>query len=627
MLDEADRLLDMGFKAQLDAVMGRLPRQRRTGLFSATQTEAVEALMRAGLRNPVRVNVAVTAAGGGGSGGGAAAAANGGGGGAAAGGSGAEQGQQGQQQATPTTLSLQFVTCEVDEKMGQLVRAETHDWGRGVAEQRVAALSLHLRRPHHLSNPIRISNPPQPNQIAFLQQHANEKTIVYFLTCACVEAAALALRRRPELKGQRIAALHGRMKQAQREAALSAFAEQPAGARRRCVQRGSAVSPRGQLMRGCNGGAADVVTTRRRLHRLTNTPHTNTHQRQQQHTITGALLCTDLAARGLDIPDVGWVFQYDPPQDPAAFVHRAGRTARMGRSGASLALLLPAEAAFVDLMRLRRVPLVERERLEGAPTGVGAWLRSEAETDREAMDKWTRAFVSFVRGYKEHHLKYIFRVQDLPLGRLAASMGLLRLPRMQETKRAAGEGFEPSKVDPESVPFRDKAREKQRQRQLKERAAAEAAAAAAANSDGKQQQHGGNNKRGRDGGRGGGKHDHQQQQPPEEKLPAAKRRQLQQRDELAELTRDYKLLKKLKRGKISDRAFDVATGISSASEDEGGAGEGGGGGASDDEAAAAALAADGGSVGRLLAKKKKKQKKKNKRRGMAAGGSGGGGGG
>eukprot|EP00955_Chlamydomonas_euryale_P085635 364125-Chlamydomonas_euryale.AAC.7 len=37
-------------------------RQRRTGLFSATQTEAVEALARAGLRNPVRINVAVTAA-------------------------------------------------------------------------------------------------------------------------------------------------------------------------------------------------------------------------------------------------------------------------------------------------------------------------------------------------------------------------------------------------------------------------------------------------------------------------------------------------------------------------------------------------------------------------------------
>jgi len=38
VLDEADRLLDMGFKQQLDAIMLRLPKQRRTGLFSATQT-------------------------------------------------------------------------------------------------------------------------------------------------------------------------------------------------------------------------------------------------------------------------------------------------------------------------------------------------------------------------------------------------------------------------------------------------------------------------------------------------------------------------------------------------------------------------------------------------------------
>eukprot|EP00232_Nephroselmis_pyriformis_P015035 CAMPEP_0182880448 /NCGR_PEP_ID=MMETSP0034_2-20130328/16572_1 /TAXON_ID=156128 /ORGANISM="Nephroselmis pyriformis, Strain CCMP717" /LENGTH=204 /DNA_ID=CAMNT_0025013431 /DNA_START=94 /DNA_END=705 /DNA_ORIENTATION=- len=40
VLDEADRLLDMGFKRQLDAIMARLPKQRRTGLFSATQTDA-----------------------------------------------------------------------------------------------------------------------------------------------------------------------------------------------------------------------------------------------------------------------------------------------------------------------------------------------------------------------------------------------------------------------------------------------------------------------------------------------------------------------------------------------------------------------------------------------------------
>ena len=56
-MDEADRLLEMGFQRQLTTIISRLPKQRRTGLFSATQTEAVEELAKAGLRNPVRVEV------------------------------------------------------------------------------------------------------------------------------------------------------------------------------------------------------------------------------------------------------------------------------------------------------------------------------------------------------------------------------------------------------------------------------------------------------------------------------------------------------------------------------------------------------------------------------------------
>ncbi|VDM23209.1 unnamed protein product [Hydatigera taeniaeformis] len=57
ILDEADRLLDMGFESQLNSILGMLPKQRRTGLFSATQTNRLDDLLRAGLRNPVSIVV------------------------------------------------------------------------------------------------------------------------------------------------------------------------------------------------------------------------------------------------------------------------------------------------------------------------------------------------------------------------------------------------------------------------------------------------------------------------------------------------------------------------------------------------------------------------------------------
>lgn len=101
---------------------------RRTGLFSATQTEAVQALARAGLRNPVRVNVAVSAApppagtskkgaAGKAAASGAAAAAA-----AAAGAGGGAAAAVDSQQRTPSSLSITYLTCESHQKFAQLVK-------------------------------------------------------------------------------------------------------------------------------------------------------------------------------------------------------------------------------------------------------------------------------------------------------------------------------------------------------------------------------------------------------------------------------------------------------------------------------------------------------------------------
>jgi len=62
IMDEADRLLDLGFSDTLQKILGRLPKQKRTGLFSASMSEALDQLVRVGLRNPVRIAVKVKSA-------------------------------------------------------------------------------------------------------------------------------------------------------------------------------------------------------------------------------------------------------------------------------------------------------------------------------------------------------------------------------------------------------------------------------------------------------------------------------------------------------------------------------------------------------------------------------------
>ena len=120
----------------------------------------------------------------------------------------------------------------------------------------------------------------------FLKENRDKKTIVYFLTCACVDYFATAMCDGAPASpghGVNMVALHGKMKQSQREQALEKFAT------------GSG----------------------------------------------GCLLCTDVAARGLDIPGVDWVVQFDAPQDPAAFVHRVRAGPRGWTGGQRAAVSVP----------------------------------------------------------------------------------------------------------------------------------------------------------------------------------------------------------------------------------------------------------------------------------------------
>lgn len=69
------------------------------------------------------------------------------------------------------------------------------------------------------------------------------------------------------------------------------------------------------------------------------------------------LVATDVAARGIDVPDISTVIHLDPPRDPDTYTHRSGRTGRAGRAGRSLMLVsLPAQARARRLLAAARIP-------------------------------------------------------------------------------------------------------------------------------------------------------------------------------------------------------------------------------------------------------------------------------
>ncbi|XP_046842206.1 probable ATP-dependent RNA helicase ddx31 [Xenia sp. Carnegie-2017] len=166
----------------------------------------------------------------------------------------------------------------------------------------------------------------------------------------------------------------------------------------------------------------------------------------------GVLLCTDVVARGLDMPSVDWIVQYNPPILSADYVHRVGRTARIGNSGHALLFLLPSEVAYLKLLnsqnlRLRELKMDEIHEgfrsLYPAETGSIQNMITEVQMKFEEFvvdntstkQKAVTAFRSFIGAYNTFpsSLKHIFHPRNLHLGHLAKSFALRETP--SELKR------------------------------------------------------------------------------------------------------------------------------------------------------------------------------------------------
>nr|XP_013797234.1 PREDICTED: probable ATP-dependent RNA helicase DDX31 isoform X1 [Apteryx mantelli mantelli] len=212
---------------------------------------------------------------------------------------------------------------------------------------------------------------------------------------------------------------------------------------------------------------------------------------------TGILLCTDVAARGLDLPQVTWIIQYNAPASPAEYIHRIGRTARIGCHGNSLLVLAPSEAEYVSLLASHKINVSEikmekvlsslmkdnrfklprsgnkkscgtdpqevRERATVLQTKFENYVHSSEGTVRwakkaplcgERQQSYPRslrlqhgasvgdfsALQSFLCAYTTYprNLKHIFHIKSLHLGHVAKSFGLRDAPQNLSALPAVG---------------------------------------------------------------------------------------------------------------------------------------------------------------------------------------------
>jgi len=330
ILDEADRLLSLGFENALNTILSFCPKQRRTGLFSATQTSEISNLIRAGLRNPAMIVVK-------------------------------DKGNRDQAERTPSNLENFYMICEPKRKFSILVD--------------------------------------------LLKSKSGDKLMLFAATCACVDYFSVLLKH--FLPKTKIFSIHGKMKS--------------------------------------------------KRHKIFN---------KFRQSDQGILICTDVMARGVDIPDVQWVVQVDPPSNAEAFVHRCGRTARIGNKGAAVLLIGPSEETYIDFLAINQKVTLQQIAAPEDTIDLLSETRKVLKSDRSNMDKATRAFVSFIQSYAKHECSVILRIKDLDLGGLATSYGLLKMPKMPEIKRASIINFEDEKMDLNEVAYVDKTREKVRQEKL-----------------------------------------------------------------------------------------------------------------------------------------------------------------
>jgi ATP-dependent RNA helicase DDX31/DBP7 len=184
----------------------------------------------------------------------------------------------------------------------------------------------------------------------------------------------------------------------------------------------------------------NAVVTVHRLHgSLAQPVRTSTLNAFSTCKTPAILLCTDVASRGLDLPNVDLVVEYDPAFSAAEHLHRVGRTARAGRDGRATLFLLPGkEETYIDSVLAKPSITAYGGLLE---TAFGQHSEAAATQYQLAVEQWVlsdpritelarRGYQSHLRAYATHIAteRECFDLKDLHLGHIAKAFGLRDRP-------------------------------------------------------------------------------------------------------------------------------------------------------------------------------------------------------
>uniref|UniRef100_A0ACD5Z660 Uncharacterized protein n=1 Tax=Avena sativa TaxID=4498 RepID=A0ACD5Z660_AVESA len=145
----------------------------------------------------------------------------------------------------------------------------------------------------------------------------------------------------------------------------------------------------------------------------------------------GILLCTSVAARELDIPDLDYIVQYDPLDEPQDYIRNAERVARAEKGkGSVLLFLLPQELEFLISLKAANIGLMEYEFSNKNVPNLQAQFEKIVGENYFLHQLAQEAYRAYILAYNSLAVKETFNVHGLNLKNVAASFSIKNTPRV-----------------------------------------------------------------------------------------------------------------------------------------------------------------------------------------------------